>query len=188
MAYMKELSKFRRWFMKEGPRFGEVPWHNAITDIHGVVGVLWYRKPPFQVQLFIASGPYIIPEHTHPNVDSCELMIGGKFLPSCEGRWVTNDERTAIAEAGIENPYQGKVVWVPSETVHGALIGAGGATFMSIQHWKNGVLPHCVGQDYDGIALATDHQPLNGTVTHEAELTWRDAASLEDAPPSWYKH
>lgn len=187
MRYNKELSKFRRWFMREGPRFGEVPWHNAVTDIHGVVGIQWYRKPPFQVQLFIATVPYIIPEHVHPNVDSYELMIGGKFLPSREGKWVTSPERLAIAEAGEVNPYQGKVVLVLSDTVHGALIGEGGATFMSIQHWKNGVEPHCIGRDYDGTALAEDHHTVAGTTNYKGELTWRDAASKEDAPPSWYR-
>ena len=84
--YNPELTKFRRWFFKDGPRFGEVPWHNAVTDIHGLTAVLWYRQDQFQVQMFIMPGNLIIPEHTHPNVDSLELNMGGEYTFSLNGR------------------------------------------------------------------------------------------------------
>jgi len=187
MAFNRELSKFRRWFLNEGPRFGDIPWHNAVTDIHGIAAIQWFRKPPFQVQMFVIPDFYVIPEHTHPNVDSIEMSLGGKFLPSVGGRWVHSPELTAIAEAGEINPYQGQVAWVPSDMIHGAVIGEGGGAFMSIQHWKNGVVPHCVSRDYDGKALASGHTTETGDLVHLDRLTWKDAASLEDKPPIWWR-
>ena len=180
----KELSRFRRWFLKEGPRFGNIPWHNAVKDIHGITAIQWYRDPPFQVQVFIMHGFCIIPEHTHPNVDSVELNLGGRFTLSLGGRWVEDKLLTKSAEMGGFNAYHGKQIPVPSDMIHGAVIGPGGGAFMSIQHWKNGVQPHCVSRDYDGIALASDHA-VEHDLVHK-ELTWRDAASLEKEPPSWF--
>ncbi len=184
--YNLELTRFRRWFFKDGPRLGEIPWHDAVTDVHGVTAVLWYRKDQFQVQMFIMPGNYIIPEHTHPNVDSLELTLGGKFTLSLNGRWMESAEMTAVAEAGEENPYRGKVTWVSSDMIHGAVVGPGGGAFMSIQHWKNGVAPSCVSKDYNGIALSPEHETVNGVLVHK-ELTWRDAASKEESPPTWFE-
>jgi hypothetical protein len=66
--------------------------------------------------------------------------------------------------------------------VHGGVIGEGGGVFLSVQHWLNGVEPHCVAADYSGIALGEDHlaQVVYGEVTSKAELTAKDAAALED--------
>jgi len=57
--------------------------------------------------------------------------------------------------------------------------------FMSIQHWLNGVEPHCVALDYDGIVVGDDHlrDVKHGKATAKVDLTWRDAASKEDSAP-----
>ena len=65
--------------------------------------------------------------------------------------------------------------------VHGGVFGEGGGVFLSVQHWLNGVKPHCVSADYDGITMGEHH--LAGVKYGEAKakkkLTAKDAASLE---------
>ena len=160
------LREFLRWFINDGPRFGAVPWAMAVTDIYDVTGILWYRAPPFQVQLFAVPADYIIPEHTHPNVDSVELYLGGQIMFSRRGRWVQKIDLTGQPKADGTNYYQGRQIRVRPNDIHGAAIGPAGGVFMSIQHWQNDVEPDCVSKDYDGIALAPDHTAETGTVVH----------------------
>ena len=65
--------------------------------------------------------------------------------------------------------------------IHGATIGEGGAVFLSIQHWLNGIKPHCVAADYDGVAMGEHHlaQVKFGKATTKKKLSAKDAASLE---------
>ena len=44
-----------------------------------------------------------------------------------------------------------------------------------------------MSKDYNGIALADEHQTDEGHLEHKEELTWRDAASKATTPPPWIK-
>ena len=59
---------------------------------------------------------------------------------------------------------------------------------MSIQQWLNGVQPHCVSHDYNGVVMGNHH--LSGVKVGNAmskggqsSLTWRDAATKATRPP-----
>jgi hypothetical protein len=67
--------------------------------------------------------------------------------------------------------------------VHGGVVGEGGGVFLSVQHWLNGVKPHCVAADYDGVAMGEDHlaKVVYGKASAKRTLTAKDAASLEEA-------
>ena len=53
--------------------------------------------------------------------------------------------------------FRGSITRVKPEDKHGGFSGPHGAVFMSIQKWLNGVEPHCVAMDYDGIAIGKSH-------------------------------
>lgn len=171
--------------------FGFVPQGTQVTHmIDAVTSILWFRKKDIQVQLFSVPPNYIIPEHTHPNVDSYELLVGGDIRFSKGGKWVTDKDVLPAASSGIEglHPSRGTLVRVHPETSHGGAFGKSGGVFMSIQQWINGEEPHCVSADYTGVVMGDHH--LEGVKSGKAvnkggqnKLTWRDAATLETEPP-----
>lgn len=168
------------WFLKSPP-IGFVPLLGAVTRIEDVTSVLWFRKKPFQVQLFIVPPNYVIPEHKHPNVDSYEIYVGGQIKFSHSGRWIVMDDEIAVpTELGLA-PLRGKLIRVRPQDLHGGIFGKAGGVFMSVQHWLNGVEPHCVAADYDGVVMGPKHlaQVVNGNAVLKDKLEPVDAASEE---------
>jgi hypothetical protein len=72
-------------------------------------------------------------------------------------------------------------VRVRPNDLHGAVVGEGGGVFLSVQHWLNGVKPHCVGSDCNGVTMGKNHlsNVVSGEATAKDHLTEKDAASLE---------
>jgi len=179
---------------KPMPFYGNVPYGPVITHrIEDVTSITWMRSEDMQVQLFAVPPNYVIPEHTHPNVDSYELLVGGDIKFSKDGDWVKDTDATTTSFfSGMSNlhPMRGSIIRIHPDTPHGGVFGPRGGVFMSIQQWLNGVPPHCVSYDYDGLVMGDDH--LEGVVEGNAKskggqtnLTWRDAASKATVPPSF---
>jgi hypothetical protein len=164
------------------PVIGAVPFGGAVSKIQDVTAILLYRRDQFQVQMFAVPEGTIIPEHTHPNVDSIEVYVGGKIHFSHSGKYVWPKEAVAMKDGplGVANR-RGTQIRVRPNDLHGGVFGAGGGVFLSVQHWLNGVKPHCVAADYTGVTRGDHH--LSQVVCGEAEvrpaLTEKDAASLE---------
>ena len=180
----KELENFALDFRSRAPIFGHVPV-DIVTSykIQDVTGVVLYRKGSFQVELFIVPPNYIIPEHTHPNVESYEMYLGGDILFSHSGRWVDDEDLLRVRGS---TDFRGALIKVATDDLHGGVFGPRGGVFMSIQRWLNDVEPHSVAHDYDGVVMGSDH--LDGVKAGDAEvkddLTWRDAARLEEHFPN----
>ena len=68
--------------------FGMIPEVAPTHRVEDVTSITWYRQGQFQIQLFAMPPNCIVPEHTHTNVDSYEVMMGGRMLLSKHGRWV----------------------------------------------------------------------------------------------------
>ncbi|MBM4224903.1 MAG: hypothetical protein FJ167_08950 [Gammaproteobacteria bacterium] len=176
-AHVDYLEMFFDWFAKQRLWVGAVPMNGAVNFIEGVTSVLWYRSGPFQVQLFVVPPNYIIPEHTHPNVDSFEVYVGGQIKFSHNGQFVTNWDNHH--ENGACSPFRGQIIRVRPHDKHGGVFGPSGGVFMSVQHWLNGVAPHCVAADYTGVAMGPNHasQVVYGDVTVKSVLAENDAVS-----------
>jgi hypothetical protein len=175
------LEKFLKQCLQKGSPIGCVPLHGAMRHIDGVTAVLWYREAPFQIQLFIVLPNQIIPEHTHPNVDSYEVYAGGQIKFSHSGKFLFGDaDLDEPSESGLPKQ-RGGIIRVRPSDLHGGTFGPSGGVFFSVQHWLNGVEPHCVSADYDGVVMAPEHKAV--VVFGNAELTLeptaRDAASKE---------
>ena len=158
---MDELTNFLRYFLQEFPTktngIGAVPLRGAVGKVEDVTKVLWHRHPPYQVQLFIAPPDCIIPAHMHPNVDSYEVFVGGQMQFSLRNEWVTVDaEEQTSNDYGLNN-LRGQTIRVLPHDLHGGVAGPEGSVFFSVQHWINGVEPHCVAADYVGVAMGQDH-------------------------------
>jgi hypothetical protein len=179
---LDELERFCVKFLKKMPVIGAVPFDGAVSKIQDVTSILLYRQGQFQVQMFAVPENTIIPEHTHPNVDSIEVYVGGNIHFSHSGKYAY-DAASLIAAAGPLKlaSKRGTMIRVRPNDIHGGVFGKGGGVFLSVQHWLNGVEPHCVAADYDGITMG-DHHLANvkyGKAKAKKKLTAKDAASLE---------
>ena len=179
---MDVLEDFCSSFLKKAPVLGAVPFAGAVSKIEDVTAILLYRQGQFQVQMFAVPEGTIIPEHAHPNVDSFEVYVGGNIQLSLDGRHVYSPAILFENKGPLKlASRRGERVRVRPNQIHGATIGAGGAVFLSIQHWLNGIKPHCVAADYDGVAMGEHHlaQVKFGKATTKKKLSAKDAASLE---------
>jgi len=175
------LDRFVMDFLNARSPIGFVPLLNAVHKIEDVWSVTWLRHGQFQVQLFVIPPNYIIPEHTHPNVDSYECYIGGQARFSHGGKYVTPEETfTEPGQNGLSK-LRGMLVRVRPNDPHGGIFGDGGAVFFSIQHWLNGIEPHCVAADYSGKVMGPHHMSAvkAGDPVLADVLQQSDAASQE---------
>jgi hypothetical protein len=110
-------------------------------------GVVLYRKPPYQVQLFIVHPNSEIVPHLHPNVDSFEVFVGGDISFMHNGQWFDQNKL-------------GFPIRVKPNDWHGGKFGKRGGAFLSVQKWLNDVPPTSVDEDWhdkDNNTRGTSH-------------------------------
>jgi hypothetical protein len=152
------LDDFLAWVLSGGATaLGAIPLLEAVHDIEAVRSITWFRSPPFQVQMFIVPPNYVVPEHTHPNVDSYEIYLGGQIKFSHSGKWVISDYHFSEPSPNGTAFCRGFTIRVRPGDRHGGITGPAGGVFLSVQHWLNGVAPHCVAADYSGPVMGPDH-------------------------------
>jgi hypothetical protein len=181
--YTKEdpLEYFLDWFKASSPKFGLIPLLDAVHKIEDVVSVTWLRHEQFQVQLFIVPPNYVIPEHTHPNVDSFEFYLGGQSKFSLFGEWIIDENEIKLpSDFGLSRVREHSIRVFPNSP-HGGVFGPSGGVFMSVQHWLNGVKPHCVSSDYTGKVMGEHHLSMvkhgDAILSTQGDLGFNDAAS-----------
>jgi len=181
-----DLASFAIAFRDAGIGYSHLT-NNASLEtykIQEVTGLLWFRLGQLQVELFMVPPNYTIPEHTHPNVESYEMYIGGDISFSKGGRWVTDDD---LLKADGITGIGGALIHIKTNDMHGGSFGPNGGVFMSIQKWAEGVEPHSVAYDYVGVTMGEHHTKgvVTGVPETKKELTWKDAASLEEDAPTF---
>ncbi len=80
-----------------------------------------------------------------------------------------------FVDADLETPVEnglpakrGGIIRVKPHDLHGGTFGPSGGVFYSVQHWLNGVQPHCVSADYTGVVMGPEHKA--GVVFGDAVL------------------
>ena len=168
-------------------------YQHSIYDVEGFNSFLHRRDGQFQVQIFQfesnKSEMYVVPEHTHPNVNSYEVFLSGKgnMFFSHSGKWVYPKH------PDIYYYKKCRCIRVNNNDLHGAVVKPGvGGKFISVQHWLNGVKPSCVGLDYQGYGVSKKQSEVNGVLYDDdcprnendiLQRDWRMAASLETRSP-----
>ena len=179
---MDPIEQFAESFLRDMPVIGAVPFAGAVSRVEDVTCILLYRRDQFQVQMFACPEGTIIPEHTHPNVDTIQVYVGGNVIFTHNGRYAYRADEVRAMDGPLRCANKrGHILRVRPDEKHGAVIGAGGGIFMAVQHWQNGIAPHCVAADYEGITMGEDHlsKVVSGTATAKNGLTAKDAATLE---------
>ena len=119
-----------------------------------VSGLTLYRQRDLQVQLFVLPPYSEIPMHTHPNMDSFEVYIGGDVFLFIDGE-EAGDHLKLGGFDYLENKEEFYNVLflqpfrIKPESPHGGTIGRKGGAFLSIQHWKNKVEPSSPMDDWE---------------------------------------
>lgn len=167
-----ELAHFLSWYLQNMTGI-YAPVENGIHVCEGIYGMVIYRDPPYQVQLFTVAPDTVIPEHVHPNVDSYEVALTGMEF-YCNGKtvmpmWFNNSKDEINDEAKYWGLAQGayNYIRIEPETKHGALSGPTGGAFMSVQRWLNDVEPTSVGNDWYGEATMGPSHTSQVTTTEE---------------------
>lgn len=146
----RNLAAFARWFMAQPPTSWRVPQHPIYQfDMQGGAarGVVLYRDGRYQAELFIVTQSGVFPEHSHPNVDSIEVLIAGNIEFIVRGRSMF---RPSLLEK--HPPKLGTMIGVGAGVSHGAILHEGGGAFISLQRWRKGVPITSVGIDWNGPA------------------------------------
>lgn len=143
------LAGFAQWWLAS--RALNPPPDGFLTRVGCNTGVVLYRQPPFQVQLFLNDPGGEIVDHIHPNVDSFEVYVTGDVFFRLNGKQLLTDEMCR------QHHPVGQAIRILPTDWHGASIGANGGAFLSIQHWLNGVPPSSVELDWGGPVLDEGH-------------------------------
>lgn len=149
------LTDFAMFFLKNNSGVMPCPFHEGLTFIDGVAGIVLYRQGEFQAQLFICQPNTEIPDHVHPNVDSYEVYVGGEVMFRHGGQTVVPPELASAELNGLSAAY-GQHIRVLPDDWHGATIGPKGGAFLSIQHWAD-VPPTSVERDWRGSTMGPLH-------------------------------
>src|SRR5471030_504609 len=133
------LLDFAHQYLRDHPVCSDFIGHGPLSRIGAVSGQLLYREGPYQVEVFSVPPDYIVPAHTHPDVDSIEVYLSGSIKFSHSGSFVFQTEQT------VRGPDDGSYAWrmlrIRPQDMHGAVTGTSAARFISIQHWLNGTPP-----------------------------------------------
>ena len=137
---MKTLKSFAEWYLKdEGRILVSSPPENAICVTQWFSELILYRSSPFQVTLVILFPMKKIPPHYHPNVDAYNINITGNGESIVGGRFVTKV---------IEGPLTlERRIPVLAGAIHYGM-SPEGASFLSIQKWKNHIIPGFLNDDW----------------------------------------
>lgn len=128
---MDDLEGFLHWWMHERVIQAAPNEEGRLVFSGELYGIVLYRQPPYQVQLFIIPPNCEIDDHIHPNVDSYEVYVSGDIKFRING------------EVSEEN-----VIRVYPTSFHGGSFGPQGGCFVSVQKWLNNVEPTSVGADW----------------------------------------
>jgi hypothetical protein len=143
-----ELTRFARWWLEHR---SFVPPGDAYMQAGCNTGLVLFRQPPWQVQLFICAPDGEIVDHSHPHVDSYEIYVTGDVYFRHRGKTVLTPEM--ISNIG---PMSLSIRVLPTD-LHGGSVGPRGGSFISIQHWIDRE-PSSVHLSWDGPPLDQEHQ------------------------------
>lgn len=131
------LRRFALWWLN---RRIISPPKNGIRHVGDFSGIVLYREPPFQVEMFIAKPRADAPPHTHPNVESIGMIICGDTDFGTEREDFVN---------GFIHINAGESHWINGKE--------GPVTFYSFQKWLDEIPPTSVDLDWIGKPISHEH-------------------------------
>ncbi len=152
------LGRFvRSWFSAERPM--RPPQDNGLHFMDGLgANLILYREGQFQVQLCLVQPNTVLPPHRHQNVESYVVHLSGEVWFKCEshGYFVPEHHIKMVASDGT-SAMRGFVFYLGTEDEHSGHTEEMGASFLSIQKWREGIKPTCIARDWTGEQISDAH-------------------------------
>ena len=152
-----QLDQFVKRFLTGRINWCGVPRIGAIRNFGNIISLVLYRKPPFQVELFIVphqTSSFTV--HKHPNVDVVEFGLTGDAELFINGQCTHSREQMAQWLSGSIHTYP---IAISPESWHSGF-GYTPYSFLSIQMWMNSVEPSSVGLDWEGEPSSDEQEAL----------------------------
>jgi quercetin dioxygenase-like cupin family protein len=131
------LGNFYREYMR-GALPMKVP-RDAVRMLVNSTEVVLYREAPFQVELITLRKSSVVPPHSHPNIDTYELLLSGSEQATVQVGRRCHGRAKAV-----------KIVSIHRGVVHSAQQGPDCDTaFLSFQYW-HGIAPTFITDDWLG--------------------------------------
>jgi hypothetical protein len=112
--------------------------------------IVLYRDGEFQVELFTIRAGAVVPPHRHPNVDTYEVFLHvGEGACARAAHKVSNSGVRWLPAIHPEDP-KGRSFFIAHGALHMATNGNEDALVLSVQHWRNGVPPTFITDDWEG--------------------------------------
>lgn len=75
------VEEFADWYMgSKMPMM--IPWDAEVRRVDDATTICLFRKPPYQVELYLIHPNKMVPEHTHPDLHVITMILGGgKICP-----------------------------------------------------------------------------------------------------------
>lgn len=120
----------------------------ASRDFGTVACRVVHRLGNLQAEVVVMRPGAVIPAHTHPGVDSIELLVAGNIAL-----------QVGPLRIARERPLRRIGVRIPQDAPHGGVASQEGVTFVSCQRWDSGVPSH-IGLAWRGVPCSDVHQRL----------------------------
>lgn len=108
-----------------------------------------HRLGNLQTEIVTIQPGQLIPLHTHPGVDSVDLLVAGMI-------------DLTVGDLRIPKPLKRVGVRIPQDCPHGGEAGAEGVTFLSCQRWA--VPPSYIGLAWRGEPCSVLHHRMIGAL------------------------
>lgn len=136
-------------------RYFECVWDGARLSLHPPLAGLSFsegraravlnRDGEFQAELILFAPGVKVEPHSHPDVESIDLLISGSAVVMRDGREII---KPRPARYDGMTPYFGMPAPIPVGVVHAGIAGSWGACVLSVQRWLNGVKPTHVVENW----------------------------------------
>lgn len=70
------IEEFVDWFMKSKMPL-MIPWDAKVIQSDDATAICIFRKPPYQIEMYLIHSNKIVPKHAHPNMDVITMVLGG---------------------------------------------------------------------------------------------------------------
>lgn len=118
---------------------------DAVRMLENSTEVVLYRDAPYQVELITLRKGSRIPSHSHPNIDTYEVILSASDAATAMvGKRKHGGPRSVPRERIM------KIVPIRHGMPHSAVPGDKDIALLSIQYWHNGIEPTFITDDWIG--------------------------------------
>ncbi len=134
------LRRWADWYLGDGGSLRiDPPGEDGLRFTESFSEMILYRDPPFQAAIVMLYPGHIRP-HRHHHVDSYDISLSGNGTAIVAGRtW----RKSSAYKRGLDMR-----IPVLAGVVHSGFT-EDGASFLSLQKWKNGIAPRFLSDDWE---------------------------------------